>query len=291
LGSTLVSVYVAHLSPGALPAAVAPTVRQGVFKGVAVTHALNSPVLLALVRSAFVHGMDDALVVSVGFAAAGVLLALLFLPSRFGTGPQKGRYPMNGLPPEVRPAAGLRERKKAKTRSAIQHEALRLFRQQGYDATTVEQIAEAAEVSASRLFRYFASKEGLVLSDDYDPLIIEACRSQAAELGLVETIRHGLRSVFESLDDEELSDMWDRAELALSVPDLRAAMLDQFAQVIRQLTDVVAERAGRAGDDFAASTLAGVMISAAFYWVEHPGTDLIVLLDEALMQLASGLAL
>jgi AcrR family transcriptional regulator len=202
---------------------------------------------------------------------------------------------MNGLSPEVRPAAGLRERKKAKTRSAIQHEALRLLRQQGYDATTVEQIAEAAEVSASTLFRYFASKEDLVLSDDYDPLIIEACRSQPAELGLVEAIRHGLRSVFESLDDEELSDMWDRAELALSVPDLRAAMLDQFAQVIRQLTDVVAERAGRAGDDFAASTLAGaivgVMISAAFYWVEHPGTDLIVLLDEALMQLASGLAL
>jgi EmrB/QacA subfamily drug resistance transporter len=85
LGSTLVSVYVAHLSPGALPAAVAPTVHQGVFQGVAVAHALNSPVLLALVRSAFVHGMDDALVVSVGFAAAGVLLALLFLPSRFGT--------------------------------------------------------------------------------------------------------------------------------------------------------------------------------------------------------------
>ena len=41
---------------------------------------------------------------------------------------------------------GLRERKKAKTRATIQENALRLFREQGYDATTVEQIAEAAEV-------------------------------------------------------------------------------------------------------------------------------------------------
>lgn len=54
-----------------------------------------------------------------------------------------------------RPPVGLRERKKAKTKAAIQQHALRLFRQQGYQATTVEQIAEAAEVSPSTFFRYF----------------------------------------------------------------------------------------------------------------------------------------
>ena len=71
---------------------------------------------------------------------------------------------------------GLRERKKAKTRTAIQHVALRPFREQGCEATTIEQIAEAVEISPSTFFRYYGAKEDLVLTDDYDPLIIEACR-------------------------------------------------------------------------------------------------------------------
>lgn len=196
---------------------------------------------------------------------------------------------MSESQPESQLPVGLRERKKIKTRAAIQHEALRLFRLQGYDETTVEQIAEAAEVSPSTLFRYFRSKEDLVLTDDYDPLIIEACRTQPAEFGPVEAVRRGLGAVFASMDEHELADMRDRADLALAVPDLRAAMLDQFVQVIRQLTDVVAERTGRPSDDFAVATLAGailgVMISVEFYWVEHPDTDLVALIDEGLANL------
>ncbi|MDA8080006.1 MAG: TetR family transcriptional regulator [Actinomycetota bacterium] len=153
---------------------------------------------------------------------------------------------------------------------------------QGYHETTTEQIAEAALVSTSTLFRYFPSKEDLMLTDNYDPLIIEACRTQPAQLGPVEAIRHGLRAVFATMDDQDLADMKERAELALIVPALRAAMLDQFAQVIRQLTDVVATLAG---------AVLGVAISTAFYWVEHPDTDLVALIDEALADLESGLPL
>jgi AcrR family transcriptional regulator len=202
---------------------------------------------------------------------------------------------VNGTPPELSPKVGLRERKKARTRTAIQHEALRLFRLKGYDCTTMEEIAEAAEVSPSTLFRYFPSKEALVFTDEYDPLIIEACRSQPVDLAPVQAVRRGLRSVLEAVSEQELADMRDRAELGLSVPDLRAAMLDQLAQAIQQLTAVVAERAGRQADDFAIGTLAGamlgVMIAAELYWVEHPGTDLFALLDEALAHLEAGLPL
>ncbi len=57
---------------------------------------------------------------------------------------------MSSLSPEPGPGGGLRERKKAKTRAAIQHEALRLFREQGYEATTIEQIAATVEIAPQR---------------------------------------------------------------------------------------------------------------------------------------------
>lgn len=188
---------------------------------------------------------------------------------------------------------GLRERKKARTRAAIQHEALRLFRLQGYDSTTTEQIAEAAEVAPSTLFRYFSSKEDLVLSDDYDPVIVDAARAQPPDVGPVAAIRDALRTAFQVLGPEEMSDMYERVGLALSVPDLRAAMLDQLAQTMHRITEVIAERADRPPDDFGAATLAGaivgVLIAAELHWVAHPDTDLISLLDSALEHLESGL--
>jgi AcrR family transcriptional regulator len=63
----------------------------------------------------------------------------------------------------------LRERKKANTRGAIEQATMRLFDAQGYDATTVEQIAEAAEVSVRTFYRYFDSKDAVIFArfDDY----------------------------------------------------------------------------------------------------------------------------
>src|SRR6266508_3120114 len=66
----------------------------------------------------------------------------------------------------------LRERKKARTRAAIREHAMRLFREQGFAETTVDQVAEAADVSPSTFFRYFPNKEAVMLQDDYDPRMI-----------------------------------------------------------------------------------------------------------------------
>jgi len=82
LGSVLASSYQARLHLAGLPAAAAKTVRESVFGGVAVAHHLGSPSLLRSVRSAFVQGMDVALVVSAGIALAGLVLAVAFLPRR-----------------------------------------------------------------------------------------------------------------------------------------------------------------------------------------------------------------
>ena len=88
---------------------------------------------------------------------------------------------------------GLRERKKAKTKAAIQQHALRLFREQGYNATTVEQIAEAAEISTGTFFRYFPNKEDGVLSDIYAPLLAEALAAQPGHLSPIQCLRNAMR--------------------------------------------------------------------------------------------------
>ena len=80
LGSVLNSVYQSNLNLGGLPAGIAAVVKLSVFSGVAVAEKLHSPTLLESVRHAFVQGMDAALVVSAGFAAVAVVLALIFLP-------------------------------------------------------------------------------------------------------------------------------------------------------------------------------------------------------------------
>jgi AcrR family transcriptional regulator len=159
--------------------------------------------------------------------------------------------------------AGLRERKKARTRAAIREHAMRLFEEQGYAATTVDQIAAAADVSPSTFFRYFPTKEDTVLADDYDPLIVTAMRAQPADLDPIETIRRSIAAVLESISDEDWRREQQRQRLFLAVPELRARALQQYADTVDLLGHVVAERAGLPPDDFSSRVLAGAVIGAA----------------------------
>jgi len=116
-----------------------------------------------------------------------------------------------------RPVLGLRERKKAHTRAEIQGHALRLFHEQGYDATTVAQIIEEAGVSESTFFRYFPAKADVVLFDGMDALIVEAFRSQPHEIGEIHALRVALQTVFGRLSAQEAADQRERMDLIFSV--------------------------------------------------------------------------
>src|SRR6201997_787503 len=94
---------------------------------------------------------------------------------------------------------GLRERKKIRTRETIRREAFRLIEANGYAATTVEQIAEAAEVSPSTFFRYFPTKESVLLADDMDPLIMDALAAQPADVSPLRAIRRAYQVTIESM--------------------------------------------------------------------------------------------
>src|SRR6267143_832439 len=139
------------------------------------------------------------------------------------------------MSPSAAPTAklGLRERKKLKTREAIQREAMRLFQKNGYEETTIEQIADAAEISPSTFFNYFPTKEDVVLYDRYDPMLASLMLERPVE----ETPSVALRHVLQLMDTVFTRDhdvILTRARLGLEVPTLRARMWEevQKAQVL-----------------------------------------------------------
>jgi AcrR family transcriptional regulator len=155
---------------------------------------------------------------------------------------------------------GLRERKKARTRASIREHALRLFREQGYHKTTVEQIAAAAEVSPSTFFRYFPTKEDVILQDDMDTRMIEAVERQPAGLAPLTAVRAAVREAFASYTAADLDLISENMALTVTVPEVRARALDEFARTIAVVSDALAKRAGRPADDLAVRTVAGAII-------------------------------
>jgi len=197
-------------------------------------------------------------------------------------------------PPAEQPRGGLRERKKTRTRFAIQQEALRLFRERGYGATTVEQIAEAAEVSPSTFFRYFPTKDALVLTDDYDPIMVERFRAQPPELGAVAAFRAAFRETFADMPQDQVDAAEERNALILAVPELRAGFADFMVSSMRQVVALVAERSGRAEDDpevvAATGAVMGVLLSSMLL-VETTMPEKLAVLDEQLAHLETGFTL
>lgn len=202
------------------------------------------------------------------------------------------------LPPSSAAAAsrsGLRERKKARTKAAIQRHAVRLFREQGYGSTTVEQIAEAAEVSPSTVFRYFPTKEDLVVSDDYDPLIATAYAAQPAELSPVQAFRAALGETIREIPAEDIQTQRERTILILSVPELWGANLRNIRSTLQLICEMVAKRVGREPGDpavvaFASATF-GIMLQVMLRWADEPDLDMVAEIDDALARLDAGLPL
>jgi AcrR family transcriptional regulator len=195
-----------------------------------------------------------------------------------------------------RPTVGLRERKKARTRASIREHAMRLFREQGYGETTVEKIAEAAEVSPSTFFRYFPTKEDVVTSDDYDPKLIAAFRAQPPELSVVEALRRAVRAVFSGLDKNTLEHEAYRHQLMETVPELRAAMYTEYRRSIDLLANLAAERLGLDPASFEMRAFAGALIGVMMAVAYTPDGLVLdesgfVRIDRALAFLEAGLPL
>jgi AcrR family transcriptional regulator len=184
------------------------------------------------------------------------------------------------------PPPGLRERKKIKLRRGIQAAALRLFETQGYDRTTVEQIAEAAETSTTTFYRYFPTKEDVVLDNDASPLFEATVAARAADEPLTATIRAAMGAVVTAAEaDRDLT--LARMRLVAAVPALEARYAGEERRTINVLTRLLAGRTGRPADDYqlelVAFVLAAVLFTASRRWVAEGGaTSFAALVDQAL---------
>ncbi|MFJ7942760.1 TetR/AcrR family transcriptional regulator [Streptomyces sp. NPDC096354] len=196
-------------------------------------------------------------------------------------------------PVEAQPRPGLRERKKLKTRMAIRRSTYRLIAEQGYDATTIEQIAEAAEVSPSTVFRYFATKEDIVLTDEYDPLMEAAIRNRPADEPPLRSLRFVVTEALLAAEEEELR---RRTRLMVEVPAIRARISETMSDTAKVLARVLADRGGRSADDLevrvCVAAVLGALLEVRLHWGEHGHEgDLIAMVDQALDTLEGGLTL
>ncbi|GGZ18197.1 TetR family transcriptional regulator [Streptomyces inusitatus] len=194
------------------------------------------------------------------------------------------------------PPMGLRERKKLKTRIAIRRATHRLVAEQGYEATTVEQIAEAAEVSPSTVFRYFPTKEDIVLSGGLHPSLETELRARPPAEDPLDSLRLVITTGLAAFTPEERAEAVLRTRLMVEVPAIRARMTESIALTSDLLVRALADRTGRPHGDldvrvFTAAVL-GALREVMLYWAARDHQDdLAELVDRALRTLRDGVRL
>ncbi len=191
---------------------------------------------------------------------------------------------------------GLRERKKRQTRRALEETALRLFAEKGFDQVSVEEIAGAVGVSSRTFFRYFGSKEDLVLGPllAIQPVLAAALAGQPAAMPVLTVLRQALDQLachLEALRPE----LGLRRQIMMRTPALAARALQQREEWRTMLAQTVAARLGvdPMSDPRPQVTAAWAMAglgAARARWDSGVERDLPSLLEEAFELLSGDLA-
>ncbi|MFE6288287.1 TetR/AcrR family transcriptional regulator [Streptomyces sp. NPDC057877] len=180
---------------------------------------------------------------------------------------------------------GLRERKKLRTRQTIREAARRLIDERGYDSTTIEQIAAAAEVSPSTVFRYFPSKEHIVLTDDYAKFMMTILSERPADEPPLAALRAVLTEMVRRLAEDFSEEYRWRRHLVRQVPAMRALVGEAQDGWVRSVSEMLSERAGLPADNLEIRVLVGAVTGALHQvlWGDHSeDTDLVEMIERAL---------
>jgi AcrR family transcriptional regulator len=172
---------------------------------------------------------------------------------------------------DVKP--GLRERKKQQTRERLTASALSLFRSVGYNAATVEMIADDADVSVTTFFRYFESKEDVFLSS-VGPLIdrIEsAIRDRPANVSVIRALRGVIENQISEFDHKDAHAEHMEVD---AVPELRDRIREYEDRIRRAIAEAYAEQLGEAPTSLRPRMLAEAVVgsieAARASWAQGP---------------------
>lgn len=190
-----------------------------------------------------------------------------------------------------------RERKKLETRQALEHAALRLFAERGYEQTTVEEIAEAADVAVRTFFRYFSSKQDVLFGDVVKDRV-SRLRTELASRPRRESVITSITTVMDLLDvagEDEEEQILARFDLLRHQPSLRTRYLDLINAMRLVVVEFVADRTGMdPRHDMYPHLLAGAAAASwdtsLTLWAEsHGKLSLRDLRNEAFAALSAGL--
>jgi AcrR family transcriptional regulator len=154
--------------------------------------------------------------------------------------------------------AGLRERKKRQTRDAIATAAMRLFGERGFDAVTVEEIAQAADVSRKTVFNHFPTKEDLVFlrGEERRAALVEAIRARPPGTSIVEPFRSLTLEYLDRIEREPVEQTLAVPRLVRGSEALRDRLFLGWEQEAAVLAPVIAEEAGEPPDAIAPAAVA-----------------------------------
>ncbi|WP_232835477.1 mycofactocin system transcriptional regulator [Actinocorallia populi] len=193
-------------------------------------------------------------------------------------------------------AQRLAGRPRATSRAALERLAFELFSRQGFDGTTVDDIAAAAGIGRRTFFRYFASKNDLVWGDFEDQLrkLRELLDGSDPRAPMMDAVRRAVVE-FNRFDPADVPWHRQRMRLILEVPTLQADATLRYASWRAAVTAFVAGRTGLPATAMVPRLVGNVVLTAAItayeHWLSCAGeTALADLMDEAIHQVAAGLS-
>jgi len=203
------------------------------------------------------------------------------------------REPLPGPPGQVVTPPSRPGRKRSTSAGELERAAFELFARNGFESTTVEDIAAVAGISKRTFFRYFDSKNDVVWGDFGEQLRI--MRARFARCPAEQPMMDAIRTVvveFNRFDPAEAPWHRKRMELILQVPALQAHSTLRYVEWRAIVTEFAADRLGRPTHDLVPQAIGhatlGVAIASYEHWLSQPGTELTTVLDRALRGLATG---